>query len=81
MARTDTPDLIRAATPRRVADIVVQVASLDDVIRSKQVAARAKDLRALPGLLRLAAARRADQEAVRANEPSARQQRPPTPEP
>lgn len=73
------PDLIRAATPRRVADIVVQVASLDDVIRSKQAAARAKDLRALPDLLRLAAAQRADPEAVSANQPSTLQQ-PPTPE-
>lgn len=47
-------DLARTATPRAIAGISVQVASLADIIRSKQAAARPKDLHALPELERLA---------------------------
>jgi hypothetical protein len=47
-------DLVRAAAPRVIAGIHVQVASLADIIRSKQAAARPKDPRALPELERLA---------------------------
>ena len=47
-------DLTRAAQPRLIAGIRVQVASLADIIRSKQAAARPKDLQALPELQRLA---------------------------
>lgn len=47
-------DLARTAAPRVIAGIGVQVASLADIIRSKQAAARPKDLHALPELERLA---------------------------
>lgn len=47
-------DLSRAAEPRTIAGLHVRVASLADIIRSKQAAARPKDLRALPELERLA---------------------------
>ena len=43
-------DLIRGASPRYVGDVQIQVASLEDVIRSKTAAARPKDERALPEL-------------------------------
>ncbi|HZY76707.1 MAG TPA: hypothetical protein VFE40_10335 [Jatrophihabitantaceae bacterium] len=52
------PDLVVQAQPRRVGGIEVLVASLDDVIRSKEAAARNKDVEALPELDRLAARRR-----------------------
>lgn len=48
------PDLIRAASTRDIAGIQVHLASLEDIIRSKRAAARPKDLRALPELVRLA---------------------------
>jgi len=44
-------DLDREATEEELADaLVVRVASLDDVIRSKQAAGRPKDLAVLPAL-------------------------------
>ena len=49
------PDLIKDADPLRVAvgpDLVVEVASLADVIRSKEAAGREKDRAALPMLRR-----------------------------
>ncbi len=49
------PDLIRDADALRVAvgpDLVVEVASLADVIRSKEAAGREKDRAALPMLRR-----------------------------
>lgn len=48
------PDLIRAATPHEVGTVTVQLASLDDIIRSKEAAGRTKDTEALPELYRLA---------------------------
>lgn len=50
--------LIRHAEPRRVRDVEVYVASLDDLIESKEASARDKDLRALGELRRLRDARR-----------------------
>jgi hypothetical protein len=47
-------DLTRTAAPRVIAGVQVEVASLADIIRSKQAAARPKDLHALPELERLA---------------------------
>lgn len=47
-------DLARSAEPRTIGGLQVRVASLADIIRSKQAAARPKDLRALPELERLA---------------------------
>ncbi len=49
-------DLNRAATDRTVGTVEVRLASLADVIRSKEAAAREKDFRALPELYELAAA-------------------------
>lgn len=51
-------DLSRAAEEKVVEGIRVLVASLDDIIRSKESAARRKDAEALPELYRLLRARR-----------------------
>jgi hypothetical protein len=48
-------DLARSATPVKIQDHTVTVASLEDVIRSKQAAGRPKDLAALPLLRQLLA--------------------------
>ncbi len=45
--------LIRNAEPRKVGDFEVMVASLDDLIESKETAGRDKDLRALGELRRI----------------------------
>lgn len=45
------PDLSRSAVMVRLLDIDVPVASLRDVIRSKEAAGRAKDLATLPALI------------------------------
>jgi hypothetical protein len=47
-------DLRRSATLRSVGRVRVQVAALEDVIRSKETARRPKDQEALPELYRLA---------------------------
>jgi hypothetical protein len=47
-------DIARSAEPRTVGGVVVNVASLADIIRSKEAAGRPKDLAALPELMRLA---------------------------
>lgn len=52
-------DLSRGAEERVVEGVRVLVASLDDVVRSKEAAARRKDAEALPELYRLLQARRA----------------------
>jgi hypothetical protein len=44
------PDLRRAATDAQLYDVTVHIASLGDVIRSKQAANRPKDQRVLPTL-------------------------------
>jgi hypothetical protein len=44
------PDLRRDATAAQVYDVTVRIASLSDVIRSKQAANRPKDQRVLPTL-------------------------------
>jgi hypothetical protein len=46
-------DLIRNAAPQQIGDIQAKVASLADVIRSKEAASRPKDFEALPELHRL----------------------------
>jgi hypothetical protein len=51
------PDLARSAEERAVAGMVVRVASLDDIIRSKEAAGRDKDVAALPELYRLRSTR------------------------
>ena len=51
------PDLVRAATDIEAFAVVVRVASLEDVIRSKQAANRPKDQRALPVLREILATR------------------------
>lgn len=43
-------ELIAAASDRRIGDITVKVAALDDIIRSKATANRPKDQEALPEL-------------------------------
>ncbi len=53
--------LIRKAEPRSVGDLEVMVASLDDLIESKETAGRDKDLRALGELRRIREARRRQQ--------------------
>jgi hypothetical protein len=50
-------DLVRDAVPTSILGIVVPVASLADVIRSKQAANRPKDQRALPVLREILASR------------------------
>lgn len=47
-------ELIGRSTRRTIGEVQVRVAALEDVIRSKESAARAKDIRALPELYRLA---------------------------
>ena len=54
------PDLVARAERRDLGAVRVLVASLDDVIRSKEAAARNKDFEALPELHRLAAQRPRD---------------------
>ena len=44
------PDLRRTATDAQLYDVTVPIASLGDVIRSKQAANRPKDQRVLPTL-------------------------------
>jgi len=44
-------DLVRSAAIIRLLDVDVTVASLDDVIRSKEAAGRAKDIAVLPDLI------------------------------
>lgn len=51
------PDLVRDATPTPILGVVVPVASLADVIRSKQAANRPKDQRVLPTLREILASR------------------------
>ncbi len=48
-------DLITRAEPHTVGSVTIQVAAIEDVILSKETAARAKDLVALPELHQLAA--------------------------
>lgn len=50
-------DLVRDATDESILDVVVPVASLADVIRSKQAANRPKDQRVLPVLREILASR------------------------
>ncbi|TFV45752.1 nucleotidyl transferase AbiEii/AbiGii toxin family protein [Blastococcus sp. TF02A_35] len=47
-------ELVARSVSRSIGQIQVRVAALEDVIRSKEVAARDKDIRALPELYRLA---------------------------
>jgi hypothetical protein len=49
--------MIANATPMQARGMTIMVASLEDIIRSKEAAGREKDLAALPGLLRLLAER------------------------
>jgi hypothetical protein len=49
--------LLPGAQPHSIGPVVVQVADLDDVIKSKTAAARPKDLDALPELIDIAQAR------------------------
>lgn len=51
-------DLLRDASPAELYGATVQIASLADVIRSKQAANRAKDQRVLPTLREILARRR-----------------------
>ena len=53
------PDLRRDAVSADIYDVTVQIASLADVIRSKQAANRPKDQRVLPTLREILARRRA----------------------
>ena len=46
-------DLTKGAEPHKVGTLTIQVAQLADVIRSKEAAARAKDLAVLPALREL----------------------------
>ena len=50
-------DLVRDATPTAILEVVVPVASLADIIRSKQAANRPKDQRVLPVLREILASR------------------------
>ncbi len=52
------PDLVRSAQSRTLAGLRIEVASLDDIIRSKTTAGRIKDLEALGELHNLAATER-----------------------
>jgi hypothetical protein len=56
------PDLIREASKEPFFGVVVHLASLPDVIRSKQAANRPKDQRALPVLREILGQRRLDQD-------------------
>lgn len=49
--------LLPGAHPHSIGHVTVQVADLDDVIKSKSAAARPKDLDALPELIDIAEAR------------------------
>jgi hypothetical protein len=51
------PDLRRAATDAQLYDVTVLIASLGDVIRSKQAANRPKDQRVLPTLREILSSR------------------------
>lgn len=48
--RHDYAELVQRSEPLTVGHLVVQVAALQDVIESKEFAARAKDAEALPEL-------------------------------
>jgi hypothetical protein len=50
---TGYEDLVRGSTPVPVANLTIQLASLDDIIRSKTAAGRDKDIAALPELVQL----------------------------
>jgi hypothetical protein len=52
--------LVRRAHPVLVDGVEILVADLDDVIRSKELAGRPKDLRVLPALYRYRASRRSE---------------------
>lgn len=53
-------DLTVQADPRDIEGVIVRVAALEDIIRSKEAAGRQKDAEALPELYRLARSRRGD---------------------
>jgi hypothetical protein len=53
-------DLVRSAVTVRLLDVDVVVASLEDVIRSKEAAGRAKDIAALPDLIEHSRRRRVE---------------------
>lgn len=55
-------DVRRDAVATPIGDVIVRIASLADVIRSKEAAGRDKDRRALPVLREILARRLADQE-------------------
>jgi hypothetical protein len=61
-------DLVRKATPVRLGDLTVQVAALEDVIRSKEAADRPRDRAVLDDLRRTLELQR--QRERRADEPS-----------
>ncbi|MDP9168475.1 MAG: hypothetical protein M3O32_20780 [Actinomycetota bacterium] len=63
-------DLIRGATVSTVDGVTVHLAALEDVIRSKRAANRAKDLAALPELLTLALAQHKAAHDRRRREPT-----------
>jgi predicted nucleotidyltransferase len=54
------PDLLRGAKATRLAGVVVRVAALEDIVRSKQAANRPKDQRVLPTLREILANRDLD---------------------
>jgi hypothetical protein len=56
------PDLVRDSSPTPILDVVVPVASLADIIRSKQAANRPKDQRVLPTLREILASRFAERD-------------------
>jgi hypothetical protein len=53
-------DLVRGAAETRLAGVVVRVAALEDIVRSKQAANRPKDQRVLPTLREILANRDLD---------------------
>ena len=55
-------DLVRSAVIIRLLGVDVTVASLDDVIRSKEAAGRAKDIAVLPDLIEHARRQRPERE-------------------
>lgn len=61
---TGYEDLIRSATAELVGSATVQVAALEDIIRSKTAAGRQKDIDALPELLAMARRERERNEGV-----------------